>query len=209
MFMGHRLSRARAVWTPSPVRRVVRHRGFRVAMVLVAVWVAANDHASRSVALDEARAQWETMVSVVVATETIEAGERLDGRVEIRELPEAAVARSAQRELASGATARAVIVAGEVVVGERLASLGGDAEVDAVVSLAIFGSAPTVEVGDLVDLWTVDTSGRTGDAAAVLVAESAVVIERSDADLSVGVSDSVVAPLAAAAVRPLVVVRVG
>lgn len=155
---------------------------------LVAAVAAAGAGALVVGAVDRAEAArraWGEAVPVVVVQRARAAGETLaSGDVAVEDRPAAVVPDGALRELEPGAVLRADVVAGEVLVAERLAGAGTSGPVArmppgtrAVAVPAEPGMVPPVQPGDHVDVLAVtalDASG-TGARGQVLVARALIV----------------------------------
>jgi len=155
---------------------------------LVAALAAAGAGALVVGAVDRAEAArraWGEAVPVVVVQRARAAGETLaSGDVAVEDRPAAVVPDGALRELEPGAVLRADVIAGEVLVAERLAGAGTSGPVArmpagtrAVAVPAEPGMVPPVQPGDHVDVLAVtalDASG-TGARGQVLVARALVV----------------------------------
>lgn len=155
---------------------------------LVAAVAAAGAGALVVGAVDRAEAArraWGEAVPVVVVQRARAAGETLaSGDVAVEDRPAAVVPDGALRELEPGAVLRADVVAGEVLVAERLAGAGTSGPVArmppgtrAVAVPAEPGMVPPVQPGDHVDVLAVtalDASG-TGARGQVLVSRALIV----------------------------------
>ncbi len=202
------LRQLRVSWAPSRVRRLVRHRGVASLVVVVAIAVTATAVQQRVADLEQQRASWGATTTAFVITRDVPAGEPLDGRVSIRKLPEALVPTTALRAdtaaLSDRAQARVDLVAGEIVVASRVTGMNSGRLPDdtVAVTVPIQGAASMVSSGDTVDLWSVDSS----TFASARVAGPVRVMQRDGADLTVAVPAADIGAIAAAALRPLVVV---
>lgn len=155
---------------------------------LVAALAAAGAGALVVGAVDRAEAArraWGEAVPVVVVQRARAAGETLaSGDVAVEDRPAAVVPDGALRELEPGAVLRADVIAGEVLVAERLAGAGTSGPVArmpagtrAVAVPAEPGMVPPVQPGDHVDVLAVtalDASG-TGARGQVLVSRALIV----------------------------------
>ena len=136
------------------VFRVLRRR---TSAWLLALLVGAAVAAIVSDAEADRRA-WGRRAAVVVALRDLEAGEELaPGDVDLRERPVAVVPAGALRALPLGRRLAADVVAGEALVGERLAregagSTGARLDGDAAVTVPLGGAPPPLAVGDRVDV---------------------------------------------------------
>lgn len=135
---------------------------------------------------EAARRAWGETTAVVVATRDLAPGDRLDaGALTVEERPLATVPTSALTELPRDRVAAAAIVAGEVVVAERLAGAGLDGAAAllppgtrAVAIPADPSLTPPVQVGDHVDLVVALAAPAEGSSAPpgfTLVADALVV----------------------------------
>lgn len=202
--------RAHAVrvrWAPSRLRRIVRHPAL---WWLLAVCLAVGGGASllqRIDDLDGAIAGWGETRAVAVITRPVAVGESVSGAIEVRELPVALVGESAVSSVGDNAFARVELHAGEVLLAERLSSsdAGGLPADTAALTVTLAQQSPLVGIGDLVDLWTVDTALGRSDRVATRV----VVLAQSDNALTVAVPHADVGNVALAAVRPLTAALVG
>ena len=154
---------------------------------------------------EAARDRWGRTRPVVVATRDLSPGDTIEGSdVEVRTLPEAAAGSTALREAPTGAVVSQPVVAGEALVGQRLApdGLSGVAALvpagqrAVAVPLGPMG-APPLAIGDLVDVLAVvpvaadgvaDAGADTGEPAFPL-AEDAMVVDVGEQSVSVAVPD--------------------
>jgi Flp pilus assembly protein CpaB len=154
---------------------------------------------------EAARDRWGRTRPVVVATRDLSPGDTIEvSDVEVRTLPEAAAGSTALREAPTGAVVSQPVVAGEALVGQRLApdGLSGVAALvpagqrAVAVPLGPMG-APPLSIGDLVDVLAVvpvaadglaDAGADTGEPAFPLV-EDAIVVDVSEQSVSVAVPD--------------------
>jgi Flp pilus assembly protein CpaB len=207
-----------ARWTlRTRVRHLARNRlaYWSVACTLAVVTaVSVGSLASR---LDDARSQWDPATPVVVALASIPAGSTITADlVALRELPATAVPDGALRELPIGRTAAADVVAGEVVVGARVApdGLSGVAALlppgsRAVAVPSTAGGLPPLAVGDVVDVLVSLAPDAVGDADPTFtVAEAARVVDVADDAVTVAVDDDDVARTAFAVTHGAVTLAV-
>lgn len=135
---------------------------------------------------EAARRAWGETTAVVVATRDLGPGEHLDpGALTVEERPLATVPASALTELPRDRVAGAAIVAGEVVVAERLAGEGLDGAAAllppgtrAMAIPADPSLTPPVQVGDHVDLVVALAAPAEGSSAPpgfTLVADALIV----------------------------------
>jgi pilus assembly protein CpaB len=167
-------------------RRALRSLAVRWIVVAAAAAGAAAQAAAVAADAEAARAAWGDTLEVVVAVRDLPAGRRLatgDVRVEAR--PVAVIPAEAVRAIPAGATLRALVVAGEVLVDSRVAPAGlsgvaalvpeGWRAVAVPTSGAGFGSpAPPLHVGDRVDLVAPDVVAA--GALVVAVGDDAVTV---------------------------------
>ena len=188
--------RARRAAARSLVRRVA------VGLLAVATGLLVT---SLVASAEAARDRWGRTRPVVVATRDLSPGDTIEGSdVEVRTLPEAAAGSTALREAPTGAVVSQPVVAGEALVGQRLApdGLSGVAALvpagqrAVAVPLGPMG-APPLAIGDLVDVLAVvpvaadgvaDAGADTGEPAFPL-AEDAMVVDVGEQSVSVAVPD--------------------
>lgn len=170
------------------------------ALTLGAVVSHAVDQA------EQARAEWGEVRSVLVAARDLAPGEPLRaGDVDLVDRPRAMVPSSALRALPRTATVGATILAGEVVVAERLAdrplselAARVPAGQRAVAVPADASAAPPLLVGDRVDvLVALAEATPSGSAAGFVVATDALVVAVDDTAITVAVPRDVAPRLAA------------
>lgn len=166
-------------------------------------------------AADAARAAWGERRTVLVATTDLAPGEPV-GRGDLRaeERPVAALPPGALGEVPPGAVVRSLVLEGEVLTRRRLGA-GSRTGVAALlpagtraVSIPVEpGTAPPLEVGQLVDVVAVSVDGDGRARSAVLV-PAAEVVEAGESAATVAVPvervGDVVAALAAGAVSLVV-----
>ena len=216
-------ARCRELGRSRPARRAVLRRLLAAAAALGALSASTTAFARA----DAGRARWESTVEVLVATRDIEVGTTLGSSLYLRQLrPAALVPHAALHDPpADDTTVRARIVAGEVLVQDRLAGPEGSGSPvppgRVAVDLVTRSPAATLGAGDRVDVFTgpaqslpgIDpTTSGTAPAQAVAVATDAVVMEVRSTDDSTGLTAAVKErdlPAAAAAVLAgeVVVVR--
>lgn len=147
---------------------------------------------------EAARRAWGDTVAVVVATEALQAGDPHDAsRLAVEERPVAMVPESALTEVPTDRVAGAPILAGEVVVAERLAGAGlrGPAALlpsgsRAVAIPAERGLTPPLATGDRVDVVVAlggDEAQRGGAPPGFTLVESALVVDVADDAVTVAV----------------------
>jgi Flp pilus assembly protein CpaB len=191
LVLGVRARRAAA----RPLVRRVAVGLLAVATGLVVTSLVASAEAARD--------RWGRTRPVVVATRDLSPGDTIDrSDVEVRNLPEAAAGSTALREAPTGEVVSQPVVAGEVLVGQRLApdGLSGVAALVPAGERAVavpFGptGAPPLSIGDLVDVLAVvpvaadglaDASADRGEPAFPLV-EDARVVDVGEQSVSVAV----------------------
>jgi Flp pilus assembly protein CpaB len=193
LVLGVRARRAAA----RPLVRRVAIGLLAVATGLVVTSLVASAEAARD--------RWGRTRPVVVATRDLSPGDTIKvSDVEVRTLPEAAAGSTALREAPTGAVVSQPVVAGEALVGQRLApdGLSGVAALvpagqrAVAVALGPMG-APPLSIGDLVDVLAVvpvaadglaDAGADTGEPAFPLV-EEARVVDVGEQSVSVAVPD--------------------
>jgi len=205
--VGRHAHQIRVRWAPSRTRRIVRHP---VLWWTLAVALAIGGGARLSQQfdqLDEARSSWGATRDVVVVIRPVAVGEPIAESVEVQSLPAALVSDSAVASVSDQAFARVDLFAGEVLLHERLSAteVGELPAATAAITVTLAQHSPLVEIGDLVDLWAVDTAA----GESYRVAQRVVVLALAQADLTVAVPQADVGDIAVAAVRPLTVALVG
>lgn len=153
-------SRVPSARRPRPLLVLRRHPGLWWAAAATLALAAGLLAASVVDEAEEARRAWGSAVTVVVATRDLQPGDRLDGgAVALARRPRVAVPASALTALPHGRVAGAAIVAGEVVVAERLAGEGLEGAAAllppgtrAMAIPADPALTPPIAVGDRVDL---------------------------------------------------------
>lgn len=199
--------------SPSPHVLVVRARRTlarpavrRLCAALLAAATALAVARSLDLAAD-ARARWEAVRPVAVATRDLAPGDAVDaGAAKVRSLPRAAVAPVALERVPEGAVVRHPVAAGEPLVPSRLAphGLAGAAALVPPGARAVAvplgpAGAPPLAPGDLVDLLAVLPSGGFGGAGglpaaggvepAYALAERAAVVDVADDAVTVAVPE--------------------
>ena len=148
------------VMLPVRARRALTRPAVRRLVVAALALATATCVASLAAAAGAARDRWGTTRPVAVATRDLAPGDVVDDRaVAVRDLPVAAVSRTAVSDAPVGATVRQAIPSGEPLVAERLAphGLAGAAALVPAGHRAVavpLGPAgrPPLAVGDLVDV---------------------------------------------------------
>ena len=192
VLLGVRVRRALA-------RAVVRRAavlGLAAATGLVVVALVSS--------ADAARQRWGRARPVAVATRDLAPGDVVDASVvEVRRLPEAAVAPAALTEPPSGSVVRQPVAAGEPLVAERLAPEG----LTGVAALVPAGhravaiptgplAAPPLTIGDRVDVLAVvpvPADGRppqSADPPSFPLVEGALVVDVGEQSIAVAVPEA-------------------
>lgn len=207
MRLRHRARSVRAVWAPSLLRRVVRHRVTQVVVIVLLGVAAAIAYSSRVAALEAERRQWADTITVLVVTEHVEVGDPVASALTARELPAVAVPPNAAVTVSAGAVARARLYPGEIAVVDRITTTAGSTRDDgsAALTLPVARQVPLIEIGALVDLWTVDGANLSSRR----IAHGVAVLAFSDDDITVAVPIAQVADATAASLRPVTVTLVG
>jgi hypothetical protein len=158
-------------------------------------------------ALDQARLAWGNTSTVAVVTTPVDIGQSVSGAVELRDLPVAMIPRSAVSAVEPGSLAKVPLHVGEVVLAPRLTNSDarGPSAGTVAITLAVVTQVPLLDVGDLVDLWIIDSANFSSRR----VAEHVVVLAFSDDDVTVAVPDAQVADATAASLRPVTMTLVG
>lgn len=205
MRLRHRSRSLRAVWAPSLVRRIVRHRGVQAAALVLVGVAAAFAYSSRLAALETERRQWAETVAVLVVTEQVDIGRGVASAVEVRQLPAVAVPPGAASTVSEAAVARVRLYPGEIVVADRITATSGRDDDSVALTLPVARQVPLIEVGALVDLWTVDSANFSSRR----IAHGVAVLAFSDDDITIAAPADQVADAAAASLRPVTVALVG
>jgi Flp pilus assembly protein CpaB len=187
--------RARRALARTVVRRAVV-LGLAILTGLVVVSLVSSAEAARQ--------RWGRARPVAVATRDLAPGDLVDGSaVEVRRLPEAAVAPQALAEPPSGSMVRQPVAAGEPFVPERLAPQG----LTGVAALVPAGhravaipigplAAPPLTVGDLVDVLAVvpalveEQPRQREDQPSFALVEAAVVVDVGEQSITVAVPEA-------------------
>lgn len=212
MRVRQRAHSLRVLWAPSLARRFLRHRLVRLVAVAAIGLMLATSVSSKSAALDEQQAAWGQQSSVLIVQRPIAVGDMVADSVKVESWPSAMVPPQALAELAPGSLAKVDLYPGEVVLRQRVTgswTSGDDAArvSDSAVALTvpIARMVPLLAVGDLVDLWAVDSANFSSRR----VASNVVVLAMSPDDLTIAVDADSVSEVAAASLRPLTVTLVG
>jgi Flp pilus assembly protein CpaB len=184
-----------------------RHPRLWWALTAVAALALGTAVASIVAGAEEVRAQWGASQTVLVARRDLPAGSPIDADdVEAVARPRALVPRGALRQLPGGQVASAAIVAGEVVVGSRLAPLGLTglsatlpSSSRAVAVPVDVGLAPPLQVGDRVDvLVALPPEAAGGGPPGFVVAADVLVVAVDEGAVTVAVEASAAPRLAVA-----------
>lgn len=204
--LRHRRRAVRAIWTPSLLRRLLRHRGVRSVLCLGAVGFAfASVNAERD-ALRAQRAAWESTVDVVEVVRFIPAGGEVSASaVRVVERPAAVVPDGALDAIPVDALAAVDLVPGEIMLARRVRRAGeGLLPAGTVaITIKILSEPLLIEPGSLVDLWVADGANFSGR----VVTRGVTVLEVSGQSLTVAVRTDDVEDVVVASLRPLVVIR--
>ena len=190
----HRRLRARYRFRPGLVLRRDPRLWWllMLSVALGAGWLAAGIVEGA----DRTRLAWGTSEGVLIARHDLAPGDPIESSdVELAARPTALMPTSALRDLPEGAVVRATVLAGEVLVAERLAPTGlsGVAALVPVGMRAVAiptepGTAPPVTVGDRVDiLVALPPESAGGGPPGFAVATGAVVVSVNDVAVTVAV----------------------
>jgi Flp pilus assembly protein CpaB len=186
------------------VRRALARTAVRRAAVLGLAVATGLVVVSLVSSADAARQRWGRARPVAVATRDLAPGDVVDASmVEVRRLPEAAVAPAALAESPSGSVVRQPVAAGEPLVAERLAPEG----LTGVAALVPAGhravaipvgplAAPPLTIGDLVDVLAVvpmPADGRppqSADPPSFPLVEAAPVVDVGEQSIAVAVPEA-------------------
>jgi Flp pilus assembly protein CpaB len=192
VFLGVRARRALA-------RTVVRRAmvlGLAIVTGLVVITLVSS--------VEAARQRWGRARPVAVATRDLSPGDPVDdSAVEVRRLPEAAVAPGALAEPPSGSVVRQPVAAGEPLLPQRLAPQG----LTGVAALVPAGyravaipigplAAPPLTTGDLVDVLAVvpalveERPRPSADQPSFPLVEAAVVVDVGEQSIAVAVPEA-------------------
>lgn len=197
--------RARRAWAPSLTRRIARNRVVGgVAVVLLSALVIIQVEGRWSAAV-EAQQSWGAATSVLLVREPVLAGDPVLGSLELVDRPAAMVPDGAVAQASPGARAAVDLVAGEIVLADRLVAANAAMQPlgTVAVTVPVADAAPHIEPGDVVDLWAGD---RSLNRASQLV-EAVVVLAHDDGWLTVAVPETDMASVAVAAFDALTVAR--
>jgi hypothetical protein len=186
-------------WMPR-LRVLVARRpaSYWTAVVIAAALIALSLHSSEAAA-NRKRDSWGAVVQALVADRRIAPGESIEDAATVHRLPRALLPATALATAPRGSTARQVISAGEVIVGADLA-----ADANPLAMLPAGWLAIPIEMANPVGF-------TVGDSAAVLanggvLTATALVIQRLDDQLLVGVPADIAGAVADAANQHLVTV---
>jgi Flp pilus assembly protein CpaB len=181
-------------------RRALARSAVRRSALLVLALATGLVVASLVSSAEAARERWGRARPVAVATRDLAPGEVIDGSsAEVRRLPEAAVSPGALAQLPAGSVVRQPVLAGEALVGERLAPeglMGVAALIPAghrAVAVPIGPvAAPPLAIGDLVDVLAVVpvASETAGGEPSFPLVEAAVVVDVGEQSISVAVPEA-------------------
>ena len=176
--------------------------------LVVAIALLCGATVARTVqAADRTRASWGGSTSVLVVTDDLAAGDRLDqSNTKVVGRPEPLVPDGALTSLPADARAAAAMYAGEVVREERLAPTGASALTARLPpgarAMAIPvepGTTPPVVVGDLVEvLVALGPDAAGGGPPGFALASGVPVIDVTEAAITIAVGDDVAPRLAVA-----------
>jgi hypothetical protein len=207
MDVRQRSRSARLVWAPSRLRRVVRNRWVQLAAVIAAASTLMMTGAAQAAQVEEAKASWGENQPVLVVTKAVAAGDLVAASVEVRNLPVAMVPDGAIGQVASDQRARTPLFAGEVLLGQRVTGerTGSPPAGTAALTVGVATQPPSLEAGDVVDVWSVDARDLSSDQ----VMHNVIVLDFSDQTVTVAVPTSQLRRATAAALRPLIVTVTG
>lgn len=205
MRFRHRARPLRVAWAPSIVRRVARHRLVQAALLVAVGLYVTADLAQRSASLDAERAAWGETTTVLVLRADVEIGEPVATSVRPVPWPKALVPPGAADHVAPEALARARLHQGEVLMRSRVDTADAALAGNVAITLAVARSMPLVEIGALVDLWTVDSTNQSSRR----IAQRVLVLAVSTEDVTVSVPADQVGAVTAASLRPVTVAVVG
>ena len=193
----------RSVWTPSLLRRLVRHRRVRTVVVLFAVALAASSLSSERDALRAQRAAWDSTVVAVEVMRFVPAGGDLAGAVQLVERPAAVVPDGALTAMPLRALASVDLVPGELVLAQRVRPAGEGLLPAGTVAITVEldGEAALVERDALVDVWVTDAANFSSRR----IVRSALVLRLDDRDLTIAIPEGAAGEVAVASLRPLTV----
>jgi len=193
-------------WRLPGLRRLLRRRLLWWTLVGALTLVTATTIQREYARAHAARVDWGTTVAVFVATADIDGGDPVESAAALQHWPAALVPDTAITRLDRGARARVDLVAGEVLVSQRVSTRtsGGVTDllpVDTVaVAVPVHVGVPPLSLGDRVDLLATYDSPGSADTT-TRVARSAVVVDLDDDVITVAVADDAVAELAGALAR--------
>lgn len=193
----------RSVWTPSLLRRLLRHRGVRTVVALTAVALAASSVSAERDALRAQRAAWDSTVVAVEVVRFVPAGGDVGGAVRLVERPAAVVPDGALTGLPSRGLAAVDLVPGELVLAQRVRQAGEGLLPAGTVAITVEldGKAALVERNALVDVWVTDAANFSSRR----IVRSALVLRLDDRDLTIAIPEGAAGEVAVASLRPLTV----
>jgi len=196
-----------AVWAPSLVRRVVRHRRFQISVLVGAAIVVGLVLSAKQARLDAAHASWGEANDVLVVVEPIEVGELIAGSVEAQSLPAALIPDGALQSVSADQRARTELYVGEVLLPARVSGQrpGSPPQGTAALTVSVETQPPSLAAGDLVDLWSVNAADLRGER----VMRNVVVLATADADVTVAVPTDQLDRATAASFRTLILTLTG
>ncbi len=195
------------MWAPSLVRRVLRHRGLHAVGIVALGCVTSFVVADKIAAVEAERASWGETQVVVVALGSVDRGEPVRGLVALREFPVALLPANAATSVDPDSLAKVGLHPGEIVLSDRLTTATGNTTPtgSVAVTLPVARQVPLVEVGAIVDLWSVDSANFSSRRIAFGVS----VLAFSDDDITIAVPHAQVGEVTAASLRPVTVTLVG
>jgi len=174
--------------------------------VVVGTLVLAATWSSQVQSLEHERQSWGETSQVGVVVEPIALGQPLGDAVVLQDVPVAMVPSTAVLTIDRAALAKTDLFPGELLIRERISG-GEDVLPEGTVGMALSVAAgsPLIEVGDLIDVWSVDaanfSSHRLGHQVQVLAMD--------DSEITVAIPVGEVEAVTVASLRPVVVTLVG
>ncbi len=193
----------RVIWTPSLLRRIVRHRGARIVACLVAALLSLSAVAGERAALQAERESWEATVVAVEVVRFVPAGGEVGRAVRLVERPAAVVPDGALVAIPLDGLAAVDLVPGELVLAQRVRDAGeGQLPAGTVaITIELDGEAALVAPGALVDVWATDAANFSSRR----VVQAALVLQLDDRDLTIAIPEGAAGTVAVASLRPLTV----
>lgn len=197
----------RSAWTPSLVRRVVRHRLLWASVAALFVIGGVMGVTSGVAAIEAEREQWGETTLVAVVAKDLSPGDVLSGAIEMQHLPVALVPTSAVQVMPATGRAKVELHVGEVLLSSRITGSGARALPPETVALTVgvTTALPLLDQGDLVDLYAVDSANFSSRR----VARNAIVLVVDDKSVTVAIDESEIAQATVASLRPVTVVLIG